>query len=92
MQGERPLDTDPEGLLAHREGLARAMALALDDDALEDLGPAPVALDHLEVHAQAVTGVEFRDPAQLGALDSVDDGAHAEKTRGGGRLARGGLW
>src|SRR5689334_23563959 len=39
VQRERPLDADAERLLADRERLARAGALALDDDALEDLEP-----------------------------------------------------
>jgi hypothetical protein len=59
VQRERPLDADAEGLLAHGEGLARAVALALDHDALEDLRAAARALDHLEVDAQAVAGVEL---------------------------------
>ena len=45
VQRERPLDADAEGLLADGEGLARARALALEDDALEDLGAAAAALD-----------------------------------------------
>ena len=58
VQRERPLDPDAERLLADGEGLARAAALALDHDALEDLGAAAVALDDLEVHAHAVAGGE----------------------------------
>ena len=54
VQRERSLDADAEGLLAHGERLARAVALALDRDALEDLGAPAGALDHEEVHAQAV--------------------------------------
>ena len=50
-----------------------AAALALDHDALEDLGAAAGALHHLEVHAHAVAGLEDRDAAQLSALDAVDD-------------------
>ena len=52
---ERALHADAEGLLADREGLAHALALALDDDALEDLRTAARALDDLEVHLQAVS-------------------------------------
>jgi hypothetical protein len=52
------------------------VALALDYDALEHLGPAARALDHLEVDAQAVAGVELRDAAELSALKAVDDGTH----------------
>ena len=58
VHGERALDADAEGLLADGEGLAHALALALDDDALEDLGAAARALDHLEVDADAVAGLE----------------------------------
>jgi hypothetical protein len=45
--------------------VARTVALALDDNALEDLGPAPGALDDLEVNAQTIAGVERRNPAEL---------------------------
>src|SRR5436309_12913762 len=58
VQGERALDPDAEGVLAHREGLARACALPADDDALEHLRPAALPLDHLEVDAYGVTGLE----------------------------------
>ena len=40
VHGERALDADAERLLADGERLAGAVALALDDDALEDLGAA----------------------------------------------------
>ncbi len=76
MQREHPLHADAERLLAHGESLARAMALALDDDALEDLHAAAGALDHLEVHLDAVARREARDAAQLRALDGFDDAAH----------------
>ena len=58
VQRERALDADTERLLADGEGLARAMTLALDHHAFEHLRAAPRPLDHLEVHAQPVTGVE----------------------------------
>ena len=57
---ERPLDPDPERLLADRERLPRAAALAGDHDALEDLGPPAGALDHLEVDAHPVARREPR--------------------------------
>jgi hypothetical protein len=57
---ERPLDTDPERLLAHGERLPNARALALDDDALEDLHTAALTLDHLEVDADGVARLELR--------------------------------
>src|SRR4051794_9344211 len=77
MHRERPLDADSEGVLAHGEGLAHPGALALDDDALEDLHPAALALDHLEVHAHGVSRLEVGDVvAQLLALEDVDGRAH----------------
>src|SRR5450759_4455803 len=54
MQGKHALHANAEGLLANREGLAGAVALALDDHALEDLHAAASALDHLEVDLHAV--------------------------------------
>ena len=80
---ERALHADAEGLLADREGLAHALALALDDDALEDLRAAARALDDLEVDLHAVPGLEAGDAAQLRALEAVDDGAHGEERRRG---------
>src|SRR4051794_40260918 len=79
VQRERALDADAEGLLAHGEGLADALALALDDHALEDLGPPAGALDDLEVDLHAVTGGEAGNAAELRALQCVDDGAHGRK-------------
>jgi hypothetical protein len=58
VHGERALDADAEGLLADGEGLAHALALALDDDALEDLRAAAGALDDLEVDLDAVPGLK----------------------------------
>jgi hypothetical protein len=73
VHGERALDADAEGLLAHGEGLASPMSLTLDDDALEDLGALARALDDLEVHAQAIARLKCRDAAQLSALETFDD-------------------
>ena len=94
VHGERALDADAERLLADREGLAHALALALDDHALEDLRTAARALDDLEVDPDAVAGLEAGDAAQLCALEGVDDGAHGEeKCRGAGvGLAGGRSW
>src|SRR5437763_505391 len=47
MQGKRALHAHAEGLLAHGECLACAVALALDHDALEDLYAPARALDDL---------------------------------------------
>ena len=76
---EHALHADAEGLLAHGERLARAVALALDHDALEDLHAAARALDHLEVHLDAVARREVGNAAQLRALDGFDDAAHDVK-------------
>ena len=59
MERERALDSDPERLLAHGERLPHAGALALDDDALEDLDAAALSLDHLEVDAHGVACLEL---------------------------------
>ena len=93
MQRERALHADAEGLLADGERLAGAAALALDHDALEDLGPAARALDDLEVDAHAVARLEGGHAAQLGALDAVDDAAHERRGRDGSRgRSRGREW
>src|SRR5438270_4178220 len=78
VQREWPLHADTEGLLADGERLANARALTLDDDALEHLDAAALALDHLEVHAHRVARLEAGHFAQLGALDRVDDVAHGK--------------
>ena len=70
--------------LPDMEKIAAAGALALEDDALEDLCPAPASLDHLEVDAHAVARVKGRK--------SLPDLVHARCCRlrsslggGGGR-------
>ena len=88
VHGERALDADAEGLLADREGLAHALALALDDHALEDLRAAARALDDLEVDLDAVPGLEAGDAAQLRALEGVDDGAHGVRKAARGWASR----
>jgi hypothetical protein len=83
MQREGSLDTDAEGILAHGEGLTDARSLALDDDPLEDLHAAALALDHLEVHAHGVPRLEVGNVvAQLLALEDVDRSAHRKRPRG----------
>src|SRR5581483_174058 len=82
VQREHALDPHAEGLLAHRERLAGAVALALDHDALEDLDAPARALDDLEVNLHAVARSEARHTAQLRTLDRLDDAAH---TKGRGR-------
>ena len=91
MHRERALDADAEGLLADGEGLARAAALALDHDALEDLGAPAGALDDLEVHAHAVARLEDGHSPQLGTLDAVDDAGHRRRRDLPGGSARAGM-
>src|SRR5207249_1027739 len=79
VQRERPLDADAGGDLPHGERLAHARALALDDDPVEHLDAAARALDHLEVNANGVAGLEERHFAQLSALDVLNDVAHRKK-------------
>ena len=88
------LHADAKGLLAHGEGLADAMALALDDHALEHLGPAALALDDLEVDADAITRLELGHAAQLRALKGFDDAAHgsAQRNARAGAPRRGRQW
>ena len=83
MDGERPLDADTERVLADREGLTRAGALALDDDPLEDLDPLAVPLDDPEMDAHGVARLEPRHFAQLPALEFLDDRAHRNMPGGG---------
>jgi hypothetical protein len=76
VQREGPLHPHSEGVLANGEGLAGAASLALDHDPLEHLGSAPVALDHLEVDPDAVTGRETGTALERALLDAVDDRVH----------------
>src|SRR5215207_1720876 len=90
---ERALHPDAERLLADREGLARAVALALDHDALEYLRTAACPLYDLEVHAHAIARLKRWDAAQLCALDAVDyAGYRAQKTRPGQPSRVDGQW
>src|SRR5450759_3138480 len=92
VHGERALDTDAEGLLAHGERLAHAVALALDHGALEDLDAVATALDHLEVDLDVVAGLELRHTlAQLLAFDVLDDVHGASfRAKTGGQSSRSG--
>ena len=58
---EGSLDADLEADLTHGEGLANAVTLATDDDALENLDPRARALDDVHVHLDVVTGTEIRN-------------------------------
>jgi hypothetical protein len=54
-------------------------ALPLDHDSLEDLHPAPLPLDDLEVDTHRVPRLELRDSvAQLTLLDQVDGVRHGK--------------
>jgi hypothetical protein len=55
------------------------MALALDDDTLENLDATTGALDHLEMHLHAVARREVWYAAQLRTLDAFDNSAHGKK-------------
>src|SRR5665647_1279916 len=92
VHGESALDTDAEGLLAHGERLAHAVALALDHGALEDLDAVATALDHLEVDLDVVAGLELRHTlAQLLAFDVLDDVHGASfRAKTGGQSSRSG--
>src|SRR5262249_19353820 len=79
VQRERGLHAHAERVLAHREGLADAGALALDHDPLVDLDPLPVPLDHAEVDAHGVARLEAGHVAQLATLEVLDDRAHAKR-------------
>src|SRR5262249_15338549 len=79
VKRKRPLDTDPEGLLADGEGLACPGSLPLEHDPLEDLHTPARTLDDLEVHAHGVAGLEARHVAQLSALEVLDDVAHGKR-------------
>jgi hypothetical protein len=96
VHGERALHADAERALADGERLADALALALDDDALEDLGTAACALDDLEVDPDAIARGEARDAAELLALEALDDGAHGKerprRQTGKGGVTRGRSW
>src|SRR6266498_5330032 len=90
VHGERPLDADAERLLAYGERLAHPSTLPLDHDSLEDLEAAPLALDHLEMHAHGVTRLELRNAvAQLRALEFLDDLAHTKRGRWPGGIVAG---
>ncbi len=79
MKRECPLDAHAERLLSNRERLTDARALALDDDALEDLDPAALSLDDLEVDTDGVAGLELRPVwAQLFALECLDGIRHGK--------------
>ena len=82
VERERPLDTDAERLLPHRERLADPRALALDDDAFEDLHAAALTLDHLEVDAHGVACLELGQVSpQLALFEKLDGIRHGEEAR-----------
>src|SRR5262249_17835384 len=70
---ERALDKHlVERLLTDGERLTDARPLPLDADALEHLDAAAVALDHLEMHADGVAGLELGHLSALAVLDVLD--------------------
>ena len=79
VHGERALHADAEGLLADREGLAHALALALDTT------PSKTWVRR-RVPSMTWKWTRTRSPAwnlgtrrSCGALEGVDDGAHGEE-------------
>jgi len=87
MERERPLDADAERLLADREGLPGAGALALDHDPFEHLNAAALALDHLEVDAHGIARLEpGAIAAQLPLLKVLDDPMHKNGPAGPRRM------
>ena len=74
MDREGALDADLEADLADREGLADALVLLADDDALEDLDALARALDDVHVHLDGVAGTEVGDVrAEVGGVNRVED-------------------
>src|SRR3954447_5642983 len=78
---EGALDADTEGDLADGEGAAHSGALHLDHHALEDLDAGAVALDHLDVHLDGVTGTEVGYVVALGLAGQVVDDRHGVSPR-----------
>ena len=82
MEREGALHADSERLLADGERLADTGALPLDDDALEDLDPAALPLDDLEVDAHGVAGLELRQAGpQLSLFEKFDRVGHGDEAR-----------
>src|SRR5690606_25974026 len=74
VHGEHALDAHLEADLADREGLAHAVALAAEHDALEDLDARAIALDDVDVDLDGVTGAELGDvAAERRLVDGIDD-------------------
>ncbi len=75
--GKPALDADLEAHLADLEGLAEAVTLAADDDALEHLDTRARAFDDVDVHLDGVAGTEVRDVGtQRCCVDVVEELAH----------------
>jgi hypothetical protein len=73
VKWEDALDANSERLLAHCDRLADAVTGACDDDSFEDLGASASALNNLNVHAHAVTGLDVRKALKLRAFELFDD-------------------
>src|SRR5690242_19021518 len=88
VQHENALHPDVEAHLADRERRAQAGAVALDDDAPEDLDAELVALDDLVVDGDGVANPEVRDIlADSARLQRVNFGQR--RGHGGARLVGG---
>src|SRR6266496_4927166 len=88
MQGEGPLDADPEGDLANGERLPKPAALTSDHDPLEDLDPLPPRFRHTYVHARRVAGAKQRDVFAQARLFNQIGLVHAISLPRGERVGR----
>src|SRR6476659_156443 len=71
---EGTLHADAEGDLADGEGFADAVALAAQDEALEDLDAGVLAFDDVHVNLEGVTRAELGNvSAQRGCIYGIED-------------------
>ncbi|MNY74316.1 hypothetical protein D3C86_2133160 [compost metagenome] len=74
MNREGTLHADTEGHLADGEGLADALALAAQDEALEYLDTGVLAFDDVHVNLEGVTGAERGNiGTQRGCIDGIEN-------------------
>src|SRR5262249_15330666 len=84
VREEDALDADVEAHLAYSERAARTRAVALGDDALEDLGALLVALDDAVVDTHGIAHAEIGQvrPEELGLeLGELGRREHGENLR-----------
>jgi hypothetical protein len=68
MERKNPLNTDAVGDLPNREGSERRSCAAIDYDAFKNLDALFIAFLDQGVHANAVTGIKFR---QVDATEGI---------------------